>query len=218
MTNGIPWWFFSNFGGALHGARLESVDEGGCVSRHLELRRHIGGVINCGVSWRADGVLSHDDSNQLYLGRPDKGTNGIDAVADDFRAAGYNTDVAENIHQQVMTKLLANLSFNPVSALTMGTLDLLLGDELVAETLIGLMNEGRALTAALGLDPGPDPKERFKGGHHVPVSKTSMLQDMEQGKQLELAAILAAPIEIAGLLSVPVPLTRSVYGLLRVRE
>ena len=218
ITNGIPWWFFSSFGGDLQGTHLNSVDHDGCVSNYFELSRHIGGVINCGVSIRDDGVLVHDHSNQLYLGRPDNDPRGLEAVADVFRQADYNTDGADNIHQQVMTKLLANVSFNPVSALAMGTLDLLWADKFVAETLLGLMNEGRAVTTALGLDSGPDPESRFNTSRKIPPSKTSMLQDMEQGKRLELAGILASTIEVANLLDVAVPLTKSMYGLLRVKE
>ena len=116
------------------------------------------------------------------------------------------------------TKLLANVSFNPVSALAMGTLDLLWANEYVAETLLGLMNEGRAVTTALGLDPGPDPESRFNSGKKIPASKTSMLQDMEQGKRLELGGILKSTIEVADLLDVAVPLTKSMYGLLCVKE
>ena len=218
ITNGIPWWFFSSFGGDLQGTQLESVDRDGCVSNYFELSRHIGGVINCGVSVRDDGVLVHDHSNQLYLGRPDNDPRGVEALADVFRRSGYNTDIARSIHQQVMTKLLANMSFNPVSALAMGTLDLLWADECVAEVLLGLMNEGRTVTSALGLDPGPDPESRFNSGKKIPSSKTSMLQDMEQGKRLELDGILASAIEVADLLDIAVPLTKSMYGLLRVKE
>ena len=218
VTNGIPWWFFSSFGGALQGTRLESVDGDGCISKHFDLSRHIGGVINCGVSVRDDGVLVHDHSNQFFLGRPDNDPRDIKPIADVFHDAGYNTEVADNIHQQVMTKLMANVSFNPVSALAMATIDRLSADPYVADVLLGLMNESRAVTEALGLDPGPDPASRFKGGRPVPPSKTSMLQDMEQGKCLELAGILGAPIEVADLLDVAVPLTKTMYGLLRVKE
>jgi 2-dehydropantoate 2-reductase len=218
VTNGIPWWFFLNFGDSLEGTRLSSVDKDNCVSDYFLLSRHIGGVINCGVSVRDDGVLVHDHSNQLYLGRPSNDSAGVEEVAAVFQAAGYKTSVAASIHQQVMTKLLANISYNPLSALTMGTLDLMLNDELVAEALIGLMNEGRSVTKALGLDPGPDPAERVSGGSRISSSKTSMLQDMEHGKPLELDGILASTIEVAGLLDVPVPMTKTVYGLLRVRE
>lgn len=218
VMNGIPWWFFAEFGGPVKGTVLQSVDAGGDVSAHFDVSRHIGGVINCGVSWRDDGSLSHDHSNQLFLGRPSNNPEGVEGIAAVFRAAGYNAEVAESIHQQVMTKLLANMSFNPASALSMATTDLLLGDEYVADTLVGLMNEGRAIISALGLDPGPDPGERLKGGKKLNASKTSMLQDMEAGKPLELDGILASAIEVAGLVDVPVPLTRAVYGLLRVRQ
>ncbi len=218
ITNGIPWWFFAAFDGPLRGARLASVDREGCISSHIDVARHVGGVINCGVSWREDGPFKHAHSNQLFIGRPDNSNEGTEEIASVFRAAGYNTEVAESIHQQVMSKLLANISFNPVSALTMATIDLLLNDEMVAHTLIGLTNEGRAVTQALGLDPGPDPSERLKGGSKLKASKTSMLQDMERGKPLEIDSILATVIEVAGLLNVPVPLARTVYGLLRVRQ
>lgn len=218
VMNGIPWWFFAGFGGDLEGTVLESVDPDRSISQRFDVARHIGGVINCGVSWREDGALSHDHSNQLFLGRPNNVRDGMDDVATVFSAAGYNTEVPECIQQQVMTKLVANISFNPVSALAMATIDLLLDDDLVADTLIGLMNEGRAIASALGLDPGLDPAEKLKGGRHFNASKTSMLQDMEAGKPLELDGILASVIEVAGLLSVPVPLTRTVYGLLRVRQ
>lgn len=218
VMNGIPWWFFAGLEGPHEGAKLQSVDEDGCVSRHLDLGRHIGGVINCGVSWQADGSLRHDHSNELFIGRPDNSSAGAEDVADVFRSAGYNTTVAERIQQKVMEKLAANVSFNPVSALTMATTDLMLGDDLVADTLLGLMNEVRAITTALGLNPGPDPADRIKGGGQLKASKTSMLQDMEAGKPLELAGILAATIEVAALVDVPVPLTRTIYGLLRLRE
>ena len=218
VMNGIPWWFFIGSGGPHSGTRLESVDPNGRVSKHFEIKRHIGAVINCGVSWRGDGSLSHDHSNQLFLGRPSGDLEGVETVADVFRAAGYNTEASNNIQQRVMTKLLANMSFNPVSALTMGTTDLLIGDDYVADTLAGLMNEGRAIIQALGLDPGPDPVETLKRGQRLNASKTSMLQDMEAGKPLELEGILGSAIELAGLVNVPVPLLRTVYGLLRVRQ
>lgn len=218
VMNGIPWWFFMDREGPYSGTCLESVDPKGCVSEHFEVERHIGAVINCGVSWREDGSLSHDHSNQLFLGRPSGALGGVEAVADVFRASGYNAEATSNIQQQVMTKLLANMSFNPLSALSMGTTDLLIGDDYVAETLAGLMNEGRAIIKALGLDPGPDPIETLKRGQRLNASKTSMLQDVEAGKPLELEGILGSAIEVASLVKVPVPLLRTVYGLLRVRQ
>ena len=218
VTNGIPWWFFTEFGDGYNGVRLESLDPGGSVSKYFDLNRHIGGVINCGASVMADGVIRHEHSNQLFLGRPNNKANGLKEIAEVFSKSGYETLVALNIHQKVMDKLVANLSFNPVSALAMGTNDMLLDDPYVKEVLLGLMNEGRAIIKALGLDPGPDPAEKFEGRQKVASSRTSMLQDVEQRKQLELSGILASTIEVAELVNVAVPLTKIMYGLLRVKE
>jgi len=215
ITNGIPWWFFNHFGGALEGTRLQAVDPDGAVSQHFDVSRHIGGVINCGVSWQADGSIRHDHSNHLALGRPDNRQDGMEPIRAVFEKAGYNTEVAGNIHQNVINKLLANISFNPVSALAMSTLDKLMADPLVRELLYGLMNESRALATALALDPGPDPSERFSSAGNMGPSKTSMLQDMEAGNPLELDAILGAAIEIGELTNTPMPLSRAMLGLLR---
>jgi len=217
ITNGIPWWFFQGFGGALQGTHLQSVDRDRKVSGHLEVSRHIGGVINCGVSWRPDGSLSHDHSNHLALGRPDNSPVGMDEVAEVFRAAGYNTDVVDSIQQAVLTKLLANISFNPVSALCGGTLDRLVANDHTRSLLLGLMNEGRAIASAVGLDPGLDPAERFKATAKMGASKTSMLQDIEAGKPLELDGILSAAIEVGDLTSVPMPLSEAMLGLLQLK-
>ena len=217
ITNGIPWWFFHAFGGPLQGTRIEAVDRGGCVSSHFNPDTHVGGVINCGVSWQADGSLRHDHSNHLALGRPDNGQNGMDEIKAVFDRAGYNAEVSGNIQQNVMTKLLANISFNPVSALAMATLDRLMADPEARGLLHGLMNEGRAVTSALGLDPGPDPAERFGSAGNMGPSKTSMLQDMEAGKPLELNGILGAAIEVGERTGTAMPLSRAMFGLLRVR-
>ncbi len=217
ITNGIPWWFFHGFGAGLQGTRLQSVDRGGQVSRYFEAGRHIGGVINCGVSWQDDGSLRHDHSNHLALGRPDNTADGMEEVAEVFRTAGYNTDVVDTIQQAVMTKLLANISFNPVSALCSATLDRLIANEHTRHLLLGLMNEGRAITTAVGLDPGPDPAERFSSATKMGASKTSMLQDVEAGKPLEINAILGAAIEIGEKTGVPMPLSQAMLGLLQVK-
>jgi 2-dehydropantoate 2-reductase len=217
ITNGIPWWFFQGFGRDLKGTYLQCVDSDKRVSRYFDLDRHIGGVINCGVSWQADGSVSHDHSNHLALGRPDNSTTGLEQVAGVFRTAGYNTDVVETIQQAVMTKLLANISFNPVSALCGATLDRLIDNEHTRHLLLGLMNEGRSVTQAVGLDPGPDPAERFTGAAKMGASKTSMLQDVEAGKPLELDGILGAALEVAHLTGVPMPLSQAMLGLLQVK-
>ncbi|MDX2142277.1 MAG: 2-dehydropantoate 2-reductase [Rhodospirillaceae bacterium] len=217
VMNGVPWWFFSHFGGAKRGTALNSVDPSGNLARMIPLERVVWGVINCGVSIRPDGVLSHDHSNQLQLGRPDLSRGGLASLAEVFTAAGYNTETTDRIHHAIWTKLLANMTFNPLSALTSATSDLILTDPMVREFTIAVADEGRAVGEALGIPGGPPARERFAAAGRLGKSKTSMLADMERGRPLEIEPIIGAAVEIADLLGVPVPNTKALYGLVRVR-
>jgi 2-dehydropantoate 2-reductase len=218
VMNGVPWWFFDGFGGALAGTRLDVLDPDGLLARTIPCARIVWGVINCGVVERADGSLSHEHSNQLQLGRPDGRLDGLEEVAGVFRAAGYNTELTARIRDAIWIKLQANITMNPVSALTMATLDRVLGDPLLLELVIGIAAETRAVGERLGLALGPDPAERLRqAAPTLGPSKTSMLQDAERGRPLELDALVAAVVEIGERLGVPMPRTRAVLGLARLR-
>jgi 2-dehydropantoate 2-reductase len=217
VMNGVPWWFFSHFDGPKRGTVLNSVDPDGTLARMIPLERVVWGVINCGVSIRPDGVLSHDHSNHLQLGRPNLTRDGLAPLVEVFTAADYNTEATDRIHHAIWTKLLANMTLNPLSALTSATSDLILTDPLVREFTIAVAEEGRAIAEALGIPPGPPARERFAASARLGKSKTSMLADMERGRPLEIEPIVGAAVEIGDLLGVPVPNTKTLYGLIRVR-
>jgi 2-dehydropantoate 2-reductase len=219
VLNGVPWWFFDGFGGALKGSALKTVDPDGGLSRAIPTARVIWGVINCNVAIEADSTLNHVHSNHLQLGRPSGAIDGLDAVAQVFRAAGYNTDTTAVIREAIWAKLLINMTFNPISVLTMATTDLMLGDELVRDLAARVVDEGRAVASVLGLPGGPTGAQRFAAAASSPVrAKTSMLTDAVRGRSLEVAPLIGVVTEIADLCGVSVPFTKALYGLIRVRS
>jgi 2-dehydropantoate 2-reductase len=219
VMNGIPWWFFHSFGGPLTGTTLQSIDPGGALSRALPSERIIWGVINCNVAIEADGTFNHVHSNHLQLGRPSGDGAGLEAVADVFRQAGYNTDLTAKIRDAIWAKLLVNMTFNPLSVLTMATTDRLLADPLVRDLAIKAVDEGRAVGEALGIAGGPSGAQRFPAPTKPAVrAKTSMLADAARGRELEVEPLIGAVVEIAGHVGVPVPFTQALYGLIRLRS
>lgn len=212
--NGVPWWFFDGFGGKLAGTQLKSLDPDGALRRAIPDARIIWGVINCSVHELPDGTLEHTNAQHLSLGRPTDDPMGVEEVAAVFRPAGYKAVISPNIRQDLWIKLLINVTMNPISALTYGTVKEMFDEPLVAESIYAIAAETRALGLRLGLDAGPDRLDRMK---NAPV-KTSMLQDLERGRPLELPSIVEAVVEIAEHAGVPMPQTRTLLGLMRLRS
>jgi 2-dehydropantoate 2-reductase len=218
LMNGIPWWFFDGFGGPLAGTRLQSLDPDGELARALPAERVVWGVINCVVG-EVDGAIVHQNMQQIELGRPNGQMDGLEEIAEVFRGVGYKTDAFPQLRNNIWVKLQANVTMNPVSALTMSTLDKVLTDPFTLELVIAIALETRAVGAKLGLEVGLDPTERLRTlGPKLNASKTSMLYDAERGRPLELDSLMAALVEIGALLDVPMPQTRAVYGLARLRS
>lgn len=211
--NGVPWWFFDDFGGPLSGTRIESLDPGGALKRAVPQASIVWGVINCSVHERPDGAIQHTNAQHLILGRPNDDSAGLEELAEAFRLGGYKTVVSSNIRQDIWIKLLVNITVNPVSALTLATIKEMLAEPLVAEGIHAVAAEMRALGLALGLDAGPDRFDRMKEA----VVKTSMLQDLERGRPLELESIVDAVVEIGGRCGVRLAQTRMLAGLMRLR-
>ncbi len=213
VMNGVPWWFFDGFGGERAGRRLLSLDPDGLLAHTFPNARVVWSVVNCSVIERADGVIEHTRNQHLIFGRPDDAPRGLDEIAAVFQPAGYQTVVSPNIRNDIWAKLVVNVSGNPISALTEALLGEMYADPLVRECASGIADEARELGARLGLDRGVNPTDRMKDS---PV-RTSMLQDFERGRPLELAAIAEAIVEIGEAVGVPLPLTRAVLGLTRLR-
>lgn len=211
--NGLSWWFFDGFGGPLAGRRIHALDPDGTLARTIPAARTVWAVVNCSVIERADGVIEHTRNQHLTFGRPTDDPRGLDEITAVFQRGDYKTVVTPNIRNDIWAKLVVNVCGNPVSALTGALLGEMYADPLVRECASGLAEEARALGIRLGLDPGPNPVDRQKDS---PV-RTSMLQDLERGRPLELGSIVEALVEIGEAAGQPMPLTRAVLGLTRLR-
>lgn len=213
VMNGLPWWFFDGFGGALAGRPIRALDPDGALGRTFSSARTVWAVINCSVIERSDGVIEHTRNQHLILGRPDNTSRGLDDIAAVFQSGDYKTALSSNIRNDIWAKLVVNVGGNPISALTGALLGQMYDDPLVRECAFGLAEEIRALGLRLGLDPGENPIHHQKGS---PV-RTSMLQDLERGRPLELGSIVEATVEIGEAAGQPLPLTRAILGLTRLR-
>src|SRR5882672_8295374 len=216
--NGVPWWFFDRlkFGNGKH--RLESRDPSGQLSRAMPTGRIVGCVIHLAASTPEPGLISHNMGKRLILGEPG-GTNTARTtrIAEALAAAGFEAVTSEFIEKEFWVKLLGNVSFNPVSALTMTTADRLIEDQEIKAYMVQIIREVLAIGRAVGVDADIDPEARIEMARHLGKFKTSMLQDMEAGKPLEIDGLLAGTLEIAQKAGVHAPFTESLFGLIRVR-
>ncbi len=214
--NGVPWWFFHGLKGPE--ARLESLDPGGRLSRAIPTERIVGCVIHLAASTPEPGVVSHNMGRKLILGEPG-GQNGTRArrIADALTSAGFEVVVTQAIEKEFWVKLLGNVSFNPVSALTVTTADQLIQNQEVKAYMVEIMREVLAIGRAVGVDADIDPEARIDMARALGRFKTSMLQDLEAGKPLEIDGLLAGTLEIARKAGVRAPYTESLYGLIRAR-
>lgn len=214
--NGIPWWYLQGDGGKLDGRTLESVDPGGAISAAFPAERVLGSVVYCATELEAPGVVRHLEGVRFSIGTPDgRQTDACDQVAQAFRAAGLRAPFDPNLRQQIWLKLVGNAALNPLTAVTGCTLGDLAGSPHATALATRVMEECAAVAGALGIELPLSIERRLAAAISVGHHKTSMLQDLEAGKQLELDCMTGAVIEIAGLLGVPVPETRVLDSLAR---
>ena len=216
--NGVPWWFFDRLAFRNGGERLECLDPDGALSRAMPTERLVGCVIHLAASTPEPGLISHNMGQKLILGEPG-GRNGerTSHIADALKQAGFEVTVTPAIEKEFWVKLLGNVSFNPVSALTLSTADRLIQDPNVKGYMIKVMREVLAIGRAVGVDADIDPEARIDMARALGKFKTSMLQDMEAGKPLEIDGLLAGTLEIARKAGVDAPYTQSLFGLLKIR-
>jgi 2-dehydropantoate 2-reductase len=216
--NGVPWWFFHRLKFRNGGERLESLDPGGKLSRAIPTERIVGCVIHLAASTPEPGVISHNMGARLILGEPGgRNTERTQRIAEALTAAGFEILVSDAIEKEFWVKLLGNVSFNPVSALTVTTADQLIQNEEVKAYMVEIMREVLAIGRAVGIDANIDPEARIDMARALGRFKTSMHQDMEAGKPLEIDGLLAGTLEIARKAGVKAPFTESLYGLIRAR-
>ncbi len=216
--NGVPWWFFDRLKFGSGRERLESLDPGGKLSRAMPTGRIVGCVIHLAASTPEPGLISHNMGKRLILGEPGgANTARTRRIAEALAAAGFEAVATEFIEKEFWVKLLGNVSFNPVSALTMTTADRLIEDHEIKAYMVQIMREVLAIGRAVGVDADIDPEARIDMARHLGKFKTSMLQDMEAGKPLEIDGLLAGTLEIAHKAGVRAPFTESLFGLIRAR-
>ncbi len=216
--NGVPWWFFDRlpFGGGK--LRLESLDPGGRLARAMPTERIVGCVIHLAASTPEPGLVSHNMGARLILGEPGgKNTARTERIAAALGAAGFEAVPTPFIEKEFWVKLLGNVSFNPVSALTLANASQLIADRHVKAYMVAIMREVLEIGRAVGVDAAIDPEARMDMARKLGNFKTSMLQDLEAGKALEIDSLLAGTLEIAHKAGVAAPLTESLLGLIRVR-
>ena len=216
--NGILWWYFYKFPGPLENRHLDTVDPGGRVWQTLGPERAIGCVVYPSCEIVAPGVVRHLEGNRFMLGEPD-GTKSprVAALAQALIAGGLKAPVRTRIRDDIWFKLLGNATFNPVSVLTRATLEQMGRDPGARAVIKQMMTEAEQVAAQLGVEFPLDLEKRIDGAVAVGAHKTSMLQDYELGRPLELDALVASVAEIARLVAVPTPTIDVVLALVRMQ-
>jgi 2-dehydropantoate 2-reductase len=217
--NGIPWWYFQNCGGELDGLRLERVDPGGVIASSIEPQRVIGSLAYFATGVVEPGVIHHTEGNRISLGEPDGSKSvRVKAIAETLIAAGFRCPVSARFRTEIWVKLLGNVAFNPISALTGGTLEELARHVETSKVVREIMIETEAVAARLGIEMPISIDQRIAGAEQVGAHKTSMLQDLEAGRPLELEPVVGAVIELGDRLGVPMPATRAVYACAKMAD
>ncbi len=215
--NGVPWWFFDGFGGAHAGTRLKSIDPDGTIARAIPARHIVGCVVHASCALAAPGVVQHHFGNRLIVGEPSgEKTARVKALVDLLTRAGFETELAQQIQKDAWYKLWGNMTVNPISAMTGATTDKLLDDELVRDFISKIMLEAREIGSRIGIPIAQTPEDRHQVTRKLGAFKTSMLQDVEAGKPVELDALVTVVRELGQLTGVETPFTDTLLGLARL--
>ncbi len=217
-VNGVPWWYFHKVGGPLEGTRLASVDPGNAQWDGFGPDRVLGCVVYPAAEVIESGVVKHIEGNRFSLGEPD-GSKSERAVAlsQALTAAGLKAPVRPKIRDEIWVKLWGNLSFNPISALTHATLDVLCNDPGTREVARNMMLEAQAIAEKLGVKFPINVDRRIQGGADVGAHRTSMLQDLDQGRPMEIDALVGSVQELGRVTETPTPTIDTVLALVALR-
>ncbi|WP_422844871.1 2-dehydropantoate 2-reductase [Acidovorax sp. M2(2025)] len=215
--NGVPWWFLDGFGGAAEGHALESVDAGGVIARAIPAGQVVGSVVHTSCSLEAPGFVRQHFGNRLIVGEPDGSHSArLQSLADTLQRGGIDVEVSDCIQKDIWFKLWGNLTMNPISALTGATTDRILDDDLVRGFVSAVMLEAKAIGEKLGLPIDQQPEDRHAVTRKLGAFKTSMLQDVEANKPMEIDALVGAVRELGQITGTPTPHTDALLGLTRL--
>ncbi len=215
--NGVPWWFFEGFGGPHAGTRLKSIDADGSIARAIPAKHIIGCVVHASCSLNAPGFVQHHFGNRLIVGEPSgEKTARVRELAALLERAGFEIVLSDQIQKDAWYKLWGNVTVNPISALTGATTDRILDDDLVREFIGRVMLEAKEIGARIGIPIDQRPEDRHQVTRKLGAFKTSMLQDVEAGKTVELDALVTVVSELGELTGVATPFTDALLGLARL--
>jgi 2-dehydropantoate 2-reductase len=217
--NGIPFWYFQGLPAPWNTWSLETVDPGGRIAEAIGPERAIGCVIYCSTEIEAPGVIRHSEGTRFTIGEPDGSlSERCRRISEAFIAGGLKCPVEADLREQLWVKLLGNAAFNPMSALTRATMAQLGALPETHAVLKAVMEEVAAVATALGVRLSVSVEKRLEGGIRVGDHKTSMLQDLEAHRRLELECIVGAVVELADRLGIPVPHTRTLYACTKLLD
>ena len=218
--NGVPWWFFQGFGGKLQGTTLSTIDPEGRIAKAIPAHHVVGCVVHASCSLDAPGVVRHHFGQGLILGEPADQHGQVSArvqqLVTDLQAADFNASASAQIQKDVWYKLWGNMTVNPISAITGATTDLILKDDLVRDFVSKVMLEAKAIGEKIGIPIAQTPEDRHAVTLKLGAFKTSMLQDVEAGKTVELDALVSGVRELGQLTQVSTPYTDALLGLSRL--
>jgi 2-dehydropantoate 2-reductase len=215
--NGVPWWFFEGFGGPYAGTRLKSVDPDGSIAEAVPPRHIVGCVVHASCALRAPGHVQHHFGNKLIVGEPSgQQTARVQRLVGLLGEAGFEAVLSEQIQKDAWYKLWGNMTVNPVSAITGATTNLILDDELVRDFISRVMLEAREIGGRIGIPIAQQPEDRHQVTRKLGAFKTSMLQDVEAGKPVEIDALVTVVKEMGAMTGVPTPFTDALLGLARL--
>lgn len=217
-VNGVPWWYFHKIGGPLEGTRLRSVDPGDVQWNGFGPNRVLGCVVYPAAEVSEPGVIRHIEGNRFSLGEPDGSkSDRANALSQVLQSAGLKAPVRPRLRDELWVKLWGNLSFNPISALTHATLDVLCTDPGTRDVARRMMIEAQAVAEKLGVTFPIDVDRRIEGGAAVGAHRTSMLQDLDAGRPMEIDALVASVQELGRITETPTPTIDTVLALVALR-
>jgi 2-dehydropantoate 2-reductase len=213
MQNGIPWWYFHKQGGPLDGRPVHAADPDGSIAKTIDPNRILGAIVYPAAVLESPGVVRVVEGKRFTLGEPDGSTSArAQAISAAFTRAGFKAPITDDIRGEIWLKVWGNLSFNPISALSHATLIELLQFPLTRQLSIEMMREAEAIAGKLGVTFRVGIDKRIAGAEKVGAHKTSMLQDVEAGRAIELEALVGAIVELGRLTETPTPHIDAVYA------